>query len=55
MRRAASDLDGMANALAGLFCPYDVAKGPPENRETLGLHAAELVRLAGRTEGKAPP
>jgi predicted DNA-binding transcriptional regulator YafY len=53
MRGAASDLDGMARFLAGLFCPF-VVKKPLELREALKLHAAELARLAEHADGKVP-
>ena len=48
MRCTASDLDGMARVLAGLFCQFVVRK-PPELGEALGRHAAEIARLAERT------
>lgn len=53
MRCTTDSLDGMARVLAGLFCPF-VVKGPPELREALGLHAAEILRLAECTEETAP-
>ena len=53
MRCTTSSLDGMARVLAGLFCPF-VVKRPPELREALRLHAAEIARLAEHSEGKVP-
>jgi predicted DNA-binding transcriptional regulator YafY len=53
MRGTADDLDWTARLLAGLSCPFTVRK-PPELREALGRHAAELARLAGRAGGSVP-
>jgi hypothetical protein len=54
MRCAATDLDGMARFLAGLFCPF-VVRRPPELAESLRLHASEIARLAEHTAGTGPP
>jgi predicted DNA-binding transcriptional regulator YafY len=48
MRSSTSDLDWMARVLAGLDCPF-VVKRPPELREALRQHAAEISRLSERT------
>jgi len=48
MRSSTSDLGWMARVLAGLRCPFEVRR-PPELREELKRHAAEIARLAGRT------
>jgi len=48
MRSSTSDLGWMACVLAGLRCPFEVRR-PPELREELKRHAAEIARLAGRT------
>ena len=47
MRSSTSDLDWMARVLAGLDCPF-VVKSPPELREALRRHAAEISRLSER-------
>ena len=47
MRSSTSDLGWMARVLAGLDCPF-VVKRPPELREALKQHAAEISRLADR-------
>lgn len=47
MRCSANDLNGMARVLSGLFCPF-VVQSPPELREALGRHAAEIAQLAKR-------
>ena len=48
MRSSTSDLGWMARVLAGLRCPF-VVRRPPELREELRRHAAEIAHLAGRT------
>jgi len=48
MRSSTSDLGWMARVLAGLRCPF-VVRRPPELREELRRHAAEIARLAERT------
>lgn len=53
MRCTTGNLDGMARVVAGLFCPL-VVRNPPELRDALKRHAAEIASLAERTEGKVP-
>jgi predicted DNA-binding transcriptional regulator YafY len=48
MRSSTSDLGWMVRVLAGLRCPFRVRR-PPELREELGRHAAEIARLAERS------
>ena len=50
MRCTTSNLDGMARVVAGLFFPL-VVRNPPELRDALKRHAAEIASLAERTEG----
>lgn len=51
MRSSTSDLGWMARVLAGLSFPF-VVRRPPELRQALRQHAAEIADLAGRTEGR---
>ena len=53
MRCTTSNLDGMARVVAGLFYPL-VVRHPPELRDALKRHAAEIAALAERTEGEEP-
>ena len=53
MRCTTGNLDGMARVVAGLFFPL-VVRNPPELRDALKRHAAEIASLAERTEGKVP-
>jgi predicted DNA-binding transcriptional regulator YafY len=48
MRSSTSDLGWMVRVLAALRCSF-VVRRPPELREELGRHAAEIARLAERT------
>jgi predicted DNA-binding transcriptional regulator YafY len=50
MRSSTSDLAWMSRVLAGLSFPF-VVRRPSELREALQRLAAEIVALAGRTEG----
>jgi hypothetical protein len=50
MRSSTSDLGWMARVLAGLSFPFSVRR-PPELREALRRHAAEVAALADRTDG----
>jgi predicted DNA-binding transcriptional regulator YafY len=50
LRCSTSDLGWMSRVLAGLACPF-VVRRPPELREALRRRAAEIMDLAGRTEG----
>jgi predicted DNA-binding transcriptional regulator YafY len=47
MRSSTSDLGWMARVLSGLSFPF-LVKGPPELREALRQHAAEISRQAER-------
>jgi predicted DNA-binding transcriptional regulator YafY len=47
MRCSTSDLGWMSRVLASLSFPF-VVRRPPEQREALGLRAAEIAALAGR-------
>ena len=47
LRCSTSDLGWMARVLSGLSCPF-VVRQPPELREALRHHAAEIRDLAGR-------
>jgi hypothetical protein len=47
MRSSTSDLGWMARVLSGLSFPF-LVKAPPELREALRLHAAEISRQAER-------
>ena len=53
MRCTTSNLNGMARVVAGLFYPL-VVRHPPELRDALKRHAAEIAALAERTEGEEP-
>ena len=47
MRSSTSDLGWMARVLSGISFPF-LVKGPPELREALRRHAAEISRQAER-------
>ena len=51
LRSSTSDLGWMARVLAGLSFPFSVRR-PPELREALRRHAAEVAALAARTDDR---